>query len=91
VRKDNKYNKVFLKKKEMEEKKNKGYWIVDIERWEYMWMGEEPAPQFPHRLAIRKGVCFYLKGSLKGFPKRLYRVLKNVFTKSLKLSQAPSG
>lgn len=75
----------------MEEKKRKGGWIVDIERWEYTWMGEEPAPQFPHLQAIRWGVYFYLKGSLKGFPKRLYRVLKNVFTKSLKLSQAPSG
>lgn len=75
----------------MEEKKREGGWIVDIERWEYIWMGEGPAPKFPHLQAIRWGVYFYLKGSLKGFPKRLYRVLKNVFTKSLKLSQAPSG
>lgn len=75
----------------MEEKKRKGVWIVDIERWGYQFVGEEPAPQFPHLLAIRWGVYFYLKGSLKGFPKRLYRVLKNVFTKSMKLSQAPSG
>lgn len=73
----------------MEEKKNKGCWIVDIERWEYIWMGEGPAPKFPHLRAIRWGVYFYLKGSLKRFPKRLYRVLKNVFTKGWRLVQHP--
>lgn len=73
----------------MEEKKNKGYWIVDIERWEYIWMSEEPAPQFPHRLAIRKGVYFYLKGSLKNFPRKLFRVAKRLLTGQFRLARIP--
>lgn len=69
----------------------KEMYIVDLDNWTYEWTGEGTAPPLPHHRATRFAVYFYLKrAGLKEFPKRLYKVLRRLFTNSLKLSQAPS-
>ena len=79
----------------MEEKKNDGFWLVGLDDWEYEWVGKEPVPKFPYLRALKWVIAYNLKGGdkfrFKGFPKRLYKVLKRLFTNSLKPSQAPSG
>lgn len=66
---------------------DKEFFIVDLDKWTYYYRGKGPTPPFPHRHAI----LYYLKqGSVKEFPKRLYKVLRRLFTNSLKLSQESS-
>jgi hypothetical protein len=66
---------------------NKGF-IIFEETWEYKWLGEEPAPQFP---TFRFLAIYLTRRGIKEFPYRLYNVLRRFLTSSLKLSQVPSS